>query len=255
MRGSAQGAGRPLVVAVFLGLWAFSVFDAGLVNDHFDRMTRGRQILEHGEVPFRDFFDPGYFLTVYSSAAVQSLFGYRLLGEVLLDTLFIAAGFTLVFVLATRASQSRMVGFAALALAVASAPRLYDYDKVFFYPLGILACWRYIDRPTAGSLAWLGLVTAAGGLYRYDTAVYVAGAVSVTILAGCRPQAGGICGPCRAGRAAGGDCRPRPGGRRHGRPPGVHVCPTRRQSHGHPSSGDIRRLVAGAARGVSTAQR
>ena len=57
----------------------------GFINDQFDRISRGRQIVQYNELPFRDFFDPGYFLTLFTSAAVQVLFGDNLLGEALLN--------------------------------------------------------------------------------------------------------------------------------------------------------------------------
>jgi hypothetical protein len=51
-------------------------------NDHFHRISAGRQIVRDGELPFRDFLDPGYFATELSSAAVQRVFGDNLLGEI-----------------------------------------------------------------------------------------------------------------------------------------------------------------------------
>jgi hypothetical protein len=66
-------------------------------------------------------------------------------------------------------------------LALAFLPRAYDYDKVLFYPLGIMLCWRYVDRPGAGRL-WAcaaGLIVSA--LFRYDNGVFLGVAMVVTI--------------------------------------------------------------------------
>jgi hypothetical protein len=52
-----------------------------LTNDHFDRISRARQVARYGDLPFRDFFDPGYFMSVLASAALQRLLGDRLLDE------------------------------------------------------------------------------------------------------------------------------------------------------------------------------
>ena len=49
------------------------------------RLARARQIAMYGDVPFRDFFDPGYFLTLYASAFVERALGDNLLGEMLLN--------------------------------------------------------------------------------------------------------------------------------------------------------------------------
>lgn len=42
----------PLVLPFSLGTYVFS-------DDHFGRISPGRQISRYGELPFRDFFDPG----------------------------------------------------------------------------------------------------------------------------------------------------------------------------------------------------
>jgi len=78
-----------------------------ITNDHFDRISRARQVARYGELPFRDFFDPGYFMAVLSSAALQRVLGDNLLADMLLDATFIATGTVIVFLLARRASSSK----------------------------------------------------------------------------------------------------------------------------------------------------
>src|SRR4029079_11808904 len=105
---------RVAFIPVFwLGALTVSVSTYNIINDHFDRISRARQIARYGELPFRDFFDPGYFMTEFSSAGLPLLLGDSLLGEILLNTVFIATGATLVFVLARRASDSYPGGFTA----------------------------------------------------------------------------------------------------------------------------------------------
>src|SRR6185295_6074958 len=87
-------------------------------NDHFHRISAGRQIVRDGELPFRDFLDPGYFATELSSAAVQRVFGDNLLGEIGLNVACIATGATLVLLLAYRASGSWLLATAAAAAAL-----------------------------------------------------------------------------------------------------------------------------------------
>ncbi|HEU4693106.1 MAG TPA: hypothetical protein VFS23_32310, partial [Vicinamibacterales bacterium] len=62
-------------LAIWLAAFCFSFLTLEFVNDHFGRISPGRQIARYGELPFSDFLDPGYFLTELSSAAVQRLFG------------------------------------------------------------------------------------------------------------------------------------------------------------------------------------
>ena len=60
---------------------SFALATIALTNDHFGRISPARQIAQYGELPFRDFLDPGYFLTEFSSAALLRIFGDTLLGE------------------------------------------------------------------------------------------------------------------------------------------------------------------------------
>jgi hypothetical protein len=189
-----------LTLFVFLAATIGYFLTYQLSNDHFDRLARARQIAVYGDVPFRDFFDPGYFLTLYASALVERTLGDNLLGELLLNVLFMATGTTLAFLLAARASRSTVWGLAAAALIVVCQPRPYDYDKILFYPLGLYLCWTYVDRPTVRSLLLLSLTTAVAGMFRYDSAVYIGAAVFATIVArhwGAWPiaarQVAGVC--------------------------------------------------------------
>jgi len=170
------------ILVFWLGALTVSVSTYNIINDHFDRISRARQIARYGELPFRDFFDPGYFMTEFTSAGLQLLLGDSLLGEMLLNTVFIATGATLVFVLARRVSDSDLGGLAPALLALFAMPRAYDFDKVLFYPLGIFLCWRYVDRPGARRALELAAGIAIGALFRYDTGIYTGLAAVVTML-------------------------------------------------------------------------
>jgi hypothetical protein len=178
--------GAPWLVAsvVWLGALTFSISTYTVLNDHFERISRARQIARYGALPFRDFFDPGYFMTEFSSAALQLLLGDNLLGEMLLDTVFIASGITIVFLLSRRISGSNLVGLGAGLLALLSMPRAYDFDKVLFYPLGIALCWHYVDRPGTRRAMALGAGIAIAALFRYDTGIYIgcAAVVAASVL-------------------------------------------------------------------------
>jgi hypothetical protein len=164
-----------------LGAFFFSLSTIILLDDHFGRISPGRQIAQFGDLPFRDYLDPGYFLTEFSSAAVQWLFGDNLLGEALLTSSFIAVGTVLVFVLARRVSASSVTAFIAAVLALLLFPRAYDYDKVLFVPLGILLVWRYVETPTDSRVWAIAAGVVAGSLYRYDTGVFMAGSTVVAM--------------------------------------------------------------------------
>ena len=89
---AAPTATRRLALAVLVFACAFSwlFLTVEMLDDHFDRISRGRQILVYGERPFVDFLDPGYFLTLYTSAAALAISGGSLLGEAVIDSAAIA---------------------------------------------------------------------------------------------------------------------------------------------------------------------
>jgi hypothetical protein len=179
-RTAPEGPIWRLTALIFVGSFLLRWLNPGWVNDHFRMLAQARQVLA-GELPFRDFRDPGIFLQIHTSAAFQLLFGYRLLGEALLCISLLSAGYALTFLLATRASRSVLIGLVVTVSVIALNPRLYAYDKVFLLPFGLLVCWRYVDRPTIRNLAIVGLCTAFAFLFRHDHGVYI-GAVSATLL-------------------------------------------------------------------------
>jgi len=153
--------------------FVFSLATYQLQNDHFDRISRGRQIAQYGELPFADFLDPGYFLTEFSSAAAQWISGGTLTGELVLNTSFMAAGGAFVLLLALRLSRSYAIAIPAAILSVLAMPRAYDFDKVLFYPLGLALIYGYVARPTVLALGVLGSGIAVAGLFRYDSGLYL----------------------------------------------------------------------------------
>lgn len=162
-----------LAALVWLAMAHLAFIDVDFLNDHFDRVSRARQIVAYSEHPFADYRDPGYFLSLYLSAAAQELTGGSLLGEAVLASVAIATAGALVFWLSASATGSLSIGVAAAALAWHLPPRYYDFDKVLFYTLGVWLCWRYFDRPTRARLCAAGAITALAGLFRYDNGLYI----------------------------------------------------------------------------------
>ena len=166
--------------------WLVALANYGFTNDHFGRISAARQIARYGELPFRDYFDPGYVLTEFASAAMQLLFGDNLLGEMLLTSSFMATGTLLALAMTRQVAPSRLSVVVAALIIILAAPRPYDYDKVLFYPLGIFLCWRYVDRPSAGRLWSLAAGAVGAGMFRYDNGLFtlLAGLVTVVALHG-----------------------------------------------------------------------
>src|SRR5262249_49250621 len=161
--GESRSIGPALALIVFAVAFVGCFVYYGVSNDHYDRLARPPPIAVYGDVPFRDFFDPGYFLTLYTSALFIRVFGENLLGEALINLTGLALGTTIVFVIARGITRSFLWGTFAALLVVLSEPRPYDYDKILFYPLGLAACWQYCERPSRSALIGLSAVIAVSG--------------------------------------------------------------------------------------------
>jgi hypothetical protein len=93
-----------VAVAIATGALRLATFEIG--NDDYLHLSVAQQLLL-GDVPVRDFIDPGELLFNYTSAAAQALGGHNMRSEVLLDVTALAIAAGLSFLLAVRVSRSR----------------------------------------------------------------------------------------------------------------------------------------------------
>ena len=191
---------RAATLAVFAITWIFRWLTIDFTNDHFVHLSRARQILL-GELPVRDFFDPGLPLHYFASAAALAVSGQNLLGEAILTVTLVALGAALTFYLAARTSRSVLLALLATFIAIVLFPRLYNYPKVFLYPLALASVWHYLNRRNTASLILIGLVTAIATLLRLDHGVYIAIAVTVALVLANLDQLRKL--PAALGRVAG----------------------------------------------------
>jgi hypothetical protein len=70
----------------------------------------------------------------------------------------------------------------AVSLPILAVTPIYHHDKLFFFPLIVWVCWRYIDAPTVRRGAACGCVTAIGFLFRHDYGVYLGAASAIAFL-------------------------------------------------------------------------
>ena len=141
-----------------------------------------RQML-FGELPGRDFFEPGRPLTVALSALAQKLLGQTLLSEALLTIGAIAIGTALTFRLAREASGSTVIALVAAILTAAVSPRLYAYPKIVVFAVIVWCAWRYFETPASRRLAILSAATVAAFLMRHDFGIYSGIAVASGLVA------------------------------------------------------------------------
>ena len=167
-----------IVVATFGYHWATH---NSLTNDHSGYLVMARQIVL-GELPIRDFIEHGTLLHILISAALQWMFGHQLLAEMIVCTGFIAAGYGITFVLASRLSRSTIIGFALTVCAVLTAPRPYSYPKIVIYPAAIWLIWRYVSDPSTRRMALMSLGAAVALLLRVDHGVVVLSVAAIVVL-------------------------------------------------------------------------
>ncbi len=175
-------------VVVLVASFAFRLLTATFPNDHISFLSRARQIL-HGELPVRDFIDPGFFLALYVSAAVDWLAGHRLIGEALLTAASLASAYALLVVVARRVSGSTLVAVAVTLVAASLLPRLMNHHKVLVPAAGLYLAWRYLRRGTTGLALGMGAFTGVATLYRHDHGVYLVPGLLV-VLAACHHRDG-----------------------------------------------------------------
>lgn len=163
------------------GAFAFRILTLrSLSNDHYIYLAWAQQVLA-GEVPGRDFVDPGMPLAYGLSAAVQRLqpgpFSEAVLTSLMLG---LAAAFTCLVV--TRMTGSLLAGIAATLFEIALQPRLYSYPKILVPAVALWLLQRYAAQPSRTRLAATVLWTVAAGLLRYDLALYAAGGTLAVLL-------------------------------------------------------------------------
>lgn len=145
---------------------------AFLTDDHFFYLVRGWQIL-YGDLPVRDFVDHGAPLFYYGGAAVQLLFGRGTLSEIVFCVTVLAACAVGVFLLASRASGSLLLGLGGAAFHVLLAPRFYNYPKILVYVLAVPTLWLFADRQSTARTVLLAAVTSVAFLFRHDHGAFV----------------------------------------------------------------------------------
>ena len=163
------GAALILVVVAAFRMLALDFVD----NDHFVSLTSARQVTL-GELPVRDFDDPGLPLAIALSAAALWLGGSSLLPEVVLTSSMLALAAVVAWRAAARISGMPALALAATSLQVIAFPRLYSYPKILVNACAALAFIEYARRPTRLRLVGLATLTELALLFRYDLALYLA---------------------------------------------------------------------------------
>jgi hypothetical protein len=152
----------------------------GLNDDHFFYVVRAWQIL-FGELPSRDFVDPGAPLTFALSATAQWV-DRGTVSEMVLCASALAIGAGLTCWAGILISDSLAIGVLSGVFQVAMLTRYYNYPKVLVYAVAIPVLWAFASRQTPGRLFAVALTTATGFLFRYDHGMFVAAAMATLLI-------------------------------------------------------------------------
>ena len=162
-------------IAAAIGVLAFGfrlINVRDLPNDHYMHLAWAQQLL-FGELPGRDFVDPGMPLTYLISALVQMI-SPGPFSEAVTCCIMLALAAAATFFVATGMTGSVAAGIGAALVEVALYPRLYSYPKILVPAVALLAIQRYLRRPDRLSLVLMALWTGAAVLLRHDLGVYAA---------------------------------------------------------------------------------
>jgi hypothetical protein len=175
---------RLLLATTALGVVALLfrlLTDRGLSNDHYMHMAWAQQILM-GEIPGRDFVDPGMPLAYLLSAAVQYVAPWPY-SEGVFSAAMLALAAMATCLAVGRLTGSAAWGVSAGLLEIALQPRYYSYPKILVPPVTLLALAWYAAAPSRRRVTLLAAWSVVAGLLRYDLGVYTVLAVSVGLAA------------------------------------------------------------------------
>ena len=171
------------ITAAALGVLAFGfrlVTLRGLSNDHYMHLAWAQQLL-FGELPGRDFVDPGMPLMYTLSAIVQRVWPGPFSDGVLTCALLAVAA-SATFLVVTELTSSIAFGVVATLFEIAMEPRLYSYPKVLVPAVALLLIQRYLRHPSRLRLVWLAAWTGVAVLFRHDLGVYAAAGIGAALL-------------------------------------------------------------------------
>jgi hypothetical protein len=182
----SPGACRRLLLLAGVLTGAVLVLTVGhqIYDTNFYSLWEATALLA-GDHPYRDFFEWGIPLQAFVSLGAQLLAGHRLIGEFAVQWLGIVAGTVIAFHLGLRASGSvpaLLVMLAFVLPLLAASTATYHYPKFLLYPLAVWLLWRYMDAPGVWRAASVGMVTAAGFLFRHDHGIYIAAVAALAFI-------------------------------------------------------------------------
>ncbi len=161
-------------------VWQFLTYN-GFPNDHYFHVARARQMLL-GELPIRDFVDPGAPLQYVLSAASRWLFGDTAGPELLVVASGVAVGAAATVVCASWLARSTVIAIFVTVLEILASPRSYSYPKMLLYGLAACVIVGVAAQATRTRLVAAAVLTAVAFLMRHDHGVFIGVACAAAIV-------------------------------------------------------------------------
>lgn len=183
----------PLVaygIAALIGLFAFAfriLTLRDLPNDHYLYLSAAQQILL-GDLPDRDFVEPGMLLQFLISAAGQAV-APGPSTEAILTAGFLAVAAVATWLGVLWLTGSVVAGISAALLQVVIEPRLYSFPKILVPAVLLVLVVRYARRPSGPPLILLAVWVVTAFLFRHDIGMYAGVAAVVGVAMAARTPA------------------------------------------------------------------
>jgi hypothetical protein len=162
------------VVALFIAAvaWRFLTF-TGFSNDHYAHLVMAQQLLM-GDVPIRDFADPGWPLTYTLTALGWLITGKTMATEWVISTAGFAIGAACTVAAAYRLSGSLAIATVVTLIEILIFPRAYSYPKVLMYAAGAWALMTLAAQPSSRRrLVLMAAIVAIAFLFRHDHGLFI----------------------------------------------------------------------------------
>jgi hypothetical protein len=160
-----------LALAGLTAAWRFLEFP-GLSNDHYLHLALAQQLLL-GDLPVRDFTDPGLPLMYILSAAARAIGGEALWPEWTLVAAAFAIGAACTVFAAARLSGSLAIAVLVTIVSILITPRSYGYPKILVYAAAACIVLTVGAVPRRGRSIVLAVAIAVAFLFRHDHGMYV----------------------------------------------------------------------------------
>ena len=170
-----------VAIAIGLAAFGFRLIDVrDLSNDHYMHLAWAQQVL-FGEVPGRDFVDPG-LPGMYTLSAIVQWISPGPFSEAVLSCALLGIAAAITCVVAADLTGSLLFGVLAALVEILLYPRLYSYPKILVPAVALLLIQQYVRRPSRRGIVLMAAWADIAVLLRHDLGLYAAAGTGVALV-------------------------------------------------------------------------